>query len=184
MKETPIITAESTSYPEKVDAFVEHNLSGAEEAWPDEDFLYTLFYDHFSNLPMTCAISEYYLKDWVFRDSVLIDEMEIDETALLTDKRRIEFAQHRLSRISGELIEEPPMLMLALILDSGGREITIVMSAMPAGQAGVIVDYDALKNATNISDALEHMGMIATDDLDSISPDWILSRWTRDVNAL
>lgn len=184
MKETPIITAESTSYPEKVDAFVEHNLSGAEEAWPDEDFLYTLFYDHFSNLPMTCAISEYYLKDWVFRDSVLIDEMEIDETALLTDKRRIEFAQHRLSRISSELVEETPMLMLALVLDSGGREITIVMSAMPAGQAGIILEYDALKNVTNINDALEHMGMIATGDLDSINPDWILSRWTRDVNAL
>ena len=29
MKETPLITAQSTSYPEKVDAFVEHNLSGA-----------------------------------------------------------------------------------------------------------------------------------------------------------
>ena len=184
MKETPIITAQSTSYPEKVDAFVEHNLSGAEEAWPDEDFLYALFYDHFSNLPMTCAISEYYLKDWVFRDTVLIDEMEIDDPALLTDKRRIEFAKHRLSRISSELVEEPPMLMLALVLDSRGREITIVMSATPAGQAGVILEYDALKNVTNISAALENMGMIATDDLDDISPDWILSRWTRDVNVL
>jgi hypothetical protein len=58
------------------------------------------------------------------------------------------------------------------------------MSAMPAGQAGVILEYDALKNATNISDALEHMGMIATDELGAISPDWILSRWARDVSAL
>ena len=64
-----------------------------------------------------------------------------------------------------------------------GDEITIVMSAAPAGQAGVILEYDALKNVTNISDALENMGMIATDDLNAISPDWILSRWTRDVNA-
>ena len=51
--------------------------------------------------------------------------------------------------VSGELVEEAPMLMLALVLDSGGREITIVMSATPAGQAGVIVEYDALKNVTN-----------------------------------
>lgn len=43
MKETLIITAQNTSYPEKSNAFVEYNLSGAEETWPDEDFLYALF---------------------------------------------------------------------------------------------------------------------------------------------
>lgn len=55
------------------------------------------------------------------------------------------------------------------------------MSALPAGQAGVVVECEAMKNTGSISDVLVQFGMIATDNLEAICPDWILARWAHDL---
>ena len=151
MHDQPVIQASSTQYPDEVDAFVAHILSATEDAWGDTEWLYTFFVDCFSELPMTIAISESYLEDWIFRDSVLADETEVTNTAAISDSQRIEFALDKLSYISRELIDDAPTLVPAVVIDTSGREVVVVMSALPAGQAGVVVEYYALESVSDMS---------------------------------